>query len=56
MNPDILTYILFVLGFVFLIKGEEIATGSITAAHVELGRDGIRAVPIPEELRGKLIG
>ena len=43
-------------GFVFLIKGEEIATGSITAAHVELGTDGIRAVPIPEELRRKLAG
>ncbi len=43
-------------GFVFLIKGAVIATGSITAAHVELGQDGIRAVPIPEGLRGKLIG
>lgn len=43
-------------GFVFLIKGKEIATGSITAAHVELGTDGIRAVPIPEELRAKLAG
>jgi acyl-CoA thioester hydrolase len=43
-------------GFVFSIRGEEIATGSITAAHVELGEEGIRAVPIPEELREKLGG
>jgi len=43
-------------GFVFSIRGEEIATGSITAAHVELGEEGIRAVPIPEGLREKLGG
>lgn len=43
-------------GFRFLVEGEEIATGTITAAHVELGKDGIRAVPIPEDLRRKLGG
>ena len=43
-------------GFVFSIDDEEIATGSVTAAHVELKDGGIKAVPIPEGLRAKLEG
>jgi acyl-CoA thioesterase FadM len=41
-------------GFVFSVAGEEIAVGTITAAHVELKDGGIKAVPIPEELREAL--
>jgi acyl-CoA thioester hydrolase len=43
-------------GFDFLIGEELIAAGSVTAAHVEMGEDGIRAVPIPEGLREVLVG
>lgn len=41
-------------GFEFLVQGESIATGSITAAHVELEGDEIKAVPIPDDLREEL--
>ena len=41
-------------GFEFLVKGEGIAIGSITAAHVELAEGEIRAVPIPDDLRAEL--
>lgn len=41
-------------GFEFVVNDEVIATGSITAAHVELTDEGIKAVPIPDELRAAL--
>ena len=41
-------------GFEFFVEGESIATGSLTAAHVELADGEIKAVPIPDDLRAEL--
>ena len=40
--------------FEFLAEGETLATGSLTAAHVELAGEEIKAVPIPDDLRAEL--
>ena len=40
--------------FEFLAGDETLATGSLTAAHVELAGDEIKAVPIPDDLRAEL--
>ena len=40
--------------FEFLAEGETLATGSLTAAHVELAGEEIKAVPSPDDLRAEL--
>jgi acyl-CoA thioesterase FadM len=40
--------------FRFLRDGEEIARGNMTSVCCEVGDDGLRAIPIPEEISGQI--
>ena len=40
--------------FRFVRDGKELAKGSMTSVCCEVGGDGLRAIPIPDEIAGQI--